>query len=313
MADRHEYNAEDRQNMRETYTPSKFQKEILELEFEDFISKTNVKDLIQEDYRKLKKDENAHLSDEAMLPRLEFYFQYRERTRDWHKNNIKNLKFIECDCKRKKPNEISLDSNNQSNKDSGTGNPTNSSKWPAVEPTEFQKEIIAMDFDTFVEETNIKDLVIRDFNRQFDGAKQITEKDMEFGLSKYDIYRKKPHKWAKNSLIDLKYKKCECKRHKQFVNETTQTEPTECHDNDTQCCSMDLNTSEEQRLRAVQGLQIHGIEDNQIYHFVYVTSTDAENQEPQNQLQEVQPNIAGKIYELQVFVCLFILNIVILI
>lgn len=301
MAERHEYNIEDRQNLRESYSPSKFQKEILELNFEDFVSKTNINDLIQSDYRQLKNDENAQLSDAEMKSRLEFYYNFRERTREWYRNSIKNLKFLECDCKRNQCNVKSTDQINQTNESMIS----KSSKRSAVELTEFQKEIMAIDFETFVKVTNITDLVKRDFNRQFNGTKEITQKDIDWGLSQYDQRRKKPHTWVKNSLVDLKYIECKCKRNKQFVDKSIQTEQKECHDNGIQCCSMDFITSESvetnerqelelQRLQTDQGFEIHRIEGNQLYQLVYIGESDAvEDQETQAQLQETVPNMAG--------------------
>lgn len=269
------YDDEIRVRMRDSYTPSDFQLEILELSFEQFRSDTNIKDIIQKDYRKLKNDDNATLSDQAMHSRLEFYYNFRTRTREWYKNGIKNLKFNVCECKRKNAgkeltvaNSEGLDTTNQPSK-------SKNSLHINTEPTEFQKEIIAMDYETFVNETNIRDLVIRDFHNTFKGSKQIDEKSIESGLQQYDRFRKKFHRWHQNSLIDLKYKKCECKRTKHFDDKSVETDIHEVRDVEIQCSSeVDDGQQQEQKHQpATTSLQVHGLSESQILHVFYVTPT----------------------------------------
>lgn len=299
-----ECNAEDREKMRESYTPSEFQLEILQLSFDEFISKTNIKDIIQKDYREKKNDEKVSLSDGAMHSRLEFYYDFRKRTREWHKNGIKNLKFIECECKRKSTGEQSRDVNNETHEKSNTKNQTKSSNQSETrfEPTEFQKEIMAMDFETFVNETNIRDLVTQDFGNQFKGSKRMLDTDMEFGLQQYDRFRKKPKKWSKNSLVHLRYKKCECKRNKKFEDKSVETDSKEVRDVEVQCCSVDFNTivvhaadecqqSEPQHQPGTASLTLHGIYESQIIHVVYVSESDQELDQRQEQEQEQEQEL----------------------
>lgn len=65
------------------------------MNFEDFVNKTNIKDIAQEEFRKPNKDACTCRLD--MEARLKFFYNYRTRTTEWHKNGIKNLEFLECD------------------------------------------------------------------------------------------------------------------------------------------------------------------------------------------------------------------------
>lgn len=113
-----------------------------------------------------------------------------------------------------------------------------------LEPSDFQVEVNALSFEEFVERTNIRELVTRDFEKQYDGTREITPTAMEYGLKEYDRLRKLHDKWHYNSLKNLKFKNCECKRKTTFTNLATQTEIS-VEDKEIQYSSMDCNGNEE--------------------------------------------------------------------
>lgn len=90
-------NADER---REVYSPSDFQCEIAKLSFQDFINRTNVEDIVEREFRRENNDMDVCLSDNDKHSRLEFFYNFRIQTDQWHVNGLKNLKFTECECKR---------------------------------------------------------------------------------------------------------------------------------------------------------------------------------------------------------------------
>lgn len=92
----------DAENQRDLYSPSEFQCEILKLSFNDFVEQTNVKDVVECEFRQENNDPDARLSDDDLQSRMKFFYDFRIETHQYHMNGIKNLEFIECDCKRKK-------------------------------------------------------------------------------------------------------------------------------------------------------------------------------------------------------------------
>lgn len=272
--------------LRESFTPSEFQKEILKLTFEEFKTLTNIEDIIQNDYRKQKQNENEYLTEPAMHSRLEYYYEFRKRTGEWHKNSIKNLKFKDCECKRKKNEREIL---NQSSK-------SQSKCEPHMEPSEFQNEVNALDFASFVNETNIKDLVIQELHRQFKGTREISEADIDFILAQYDRYRKKTNKWQQNSLKYLKFKKCDCKRKKKFGEMCTQTDQTGMQNVEVQCCANEFPI---ELMEVVEENQLQqSFDENQVIHILYVSNSDDANQATQGTQalkQKTNSNISGKL------------------
>ncbi|XP_055295620.1 uncharacterized protein LOC129565137 [Sitodiplosis mosellana] len=121
------------------------------------------------------------------------------------------------------------------------------------EPSDFQREIIAMSYDDFVEKTNVAQLVATDFARQFNGTKEMEPSHMDWGLKEYDRLRNLYEKWHVNSLKNLKFKECECKRKKTFADKATHTDDAEVQDMGIQCSLSDFNRYEtdelEQHLR----------------------------------------------------------------
>lgn len=74
------------------------------MNFNDFVSQTNIKDIIKRECQKENNDADVNLSGGDMRARVEFFYKFRTETDRWHINGIKNLKFNECECKRGKSN-----------------------------------------------------------------------------------------------------------------------------------------------------------------------------------------------------------------
>lgn len=88
------------------------------------------------------------------------------------------------------------------------------------EPTEFQNEILSMEYDNFIEETNIK--VIVEKNHAL--FKPIADSQMQYLMERYYSLRSNWRTWSHNALRHLKFKKCECKRKTIFCDKETQTD-----------------------------------------------------------------------------------------
>lgn len=267
-----------RENETTAYTPSDFQLEIQSLSRKEFATETNIKELILKEYREEKNDANAIIPEKEMNDKLIYYYVFRMRTSEWYHTVMKNIKFLKCECKRKSQNDAQK---------SGTDTVQKPSKTVSVQAVAlgFQKEVMAMDFHTFVNETNVKDLVIENFNIQNNGANKMTEADMQLGLKQFDILRTQDDKWAEMPLQSLKYKKCECQRKKKFLEKWTQTDATDVLHVDSQCSPTDFETNDEikepQQCEEMQNLNrsktdmltIHEITDNQIIHIQSNLST----------------------------------------
>lgn len=281
-------NADDRRRQHEACSPSDFQREILELRFEDFITKTNIKDLVLKDHRKSMNNESATLSTAVMHLKLEFYYEYRKRIHEWHKNCMKNLKFKACKSAeldaesavvpppQPKPNEKRNSSARKSNKKDS------SKKERPLEINDFQREIMALSYQEFVNQTNICDIVADNFRDQFKGSKVMTKSDMEFGLTHYEKIRQQPKYWHRTSLTHLKFKKCECKRRKQFEDKSVATDAIETSEVG---CMTDVHTNEitESNPRQLQlaALTVHAIGESQI--ICIATNVEGDQGEPGEQ------------------------------
>lgn len=297
LGERRECNADDRRRQREACSPSDFQREILELSFGDFTTKTNIKDLVLKEHRKLKNDENAVLTTAAMHPKLEFYYEYRKRIHEWHKNSIKNLKFKQRECTKNvvepqfEPNDANDKGNSLVKKSKKIDRPT--------EINEFQREIMALSYEAFLNETNIRDIVSQDFQKQFKGTKPMTESDMEFGSKFYEKLRDQPKQWHKTSMTHLKFKKCECKRKKQFEDKFVATDVIETADFG---CTTDFDSEEitvpNQQQIQLAALTVHAVRESQTICMTNLTSDAFEsNPEQETNAEEHQ----GETFEYQKF------------
>lgn len=68
------------------------------MNFEDFVNKTNIKDIVYKEFRKQNNDACTCQLDVEMNSRLHFFYNFRTRTTEWHSNGIKNLAFLELEC-----------------------------------------------------------------------------------------------------------------------------------------------------------------------------------------------------------------------
>lgn len=248
--------------------PSDFQREVQAMTYDEFVTKTNIKEIIRK-----AQGENA-ISQEEMNIRLEYYYDFRMQTNKWHCNDIRNLKYIECECKRN-ANRRSLNEQPQTtNKDANRSNASEVSSNSApsnhvieYEPNEFQKEVIAMDYDTFVRETNVSDLVQHDFHKQFNGTREFTKKDLDYGLNKYYKFKKYLQKKYVHSLRNLRYKSCNCQRNKNLANKSIQTDQPMAQNVTVQC---DNDSREIEQTRPLQSklasLTVHQVTDDEIIH-----------------------------------------------
>lgn len=84
-------------------------------------------------------------------------------------------------------------------------------------------EIIALDFDKFVSETNIEELISEGYQERHDNA-QIPEIKMKRYLEFFYKRRLITCEWGRHCLRDLKFKLCECKRNKVFQSVQVQCE-----------------------------------------------------------------------------------------
>lgn len=266
-----EYNADDHGKQRDAFSPSGFQREILALSFDDFITNTNIKDLVLKEHRKLTIDENATLAIAAMHEKLQFYYDYCKRTQEWHKNSIKNLKFKPCKC-TKEPQPEPSDAN--------------------VVINDFQLEIMALSYEAFINETNIRDIVRQDLQNQFNSTKAMTEQYMEYGLDYFERLRHRPTKWHQTSMIHLKFNKCECKRKKQFEEKSVATDAIETNEIG---CMTDFDTNKiaepNQQQFKLATLTIHTVPESQI---ICISGTSDSNPEQEITAEE-QPQ--GETFE----------------
>lgn len=229
--------------------------EIQQLNVEDFVVKTNIKDIILDEYRTHIKDANASISDEEFTNRLMKYNVKRRDIRQWERSGLKNLKYVDVDqnryttiqCPQRSSESTASTSATTLNVDDRNSDRSGSNifehirKSTSAEPSQFQKEIMAMSFEAFVNETNVKELVRKSFE---DRTEQLTEATMEVELKKLDEQRYHFRRYRKGVLHHLKMLKCECRRHKQFEEKSTQTDPIESQDAVVQSHSVKSGSNE---------------------------------------------------------------------
>lgn len=76
------------------------------------------------------------------------------------------------------------------------------------EPSDFQAEILALNFDQFVAETNIKKIVMKAHSH----GVELSQDDLNKHLRYYYDFRVQTTKWYTNPIKDLEFKIRECKR-----------------------------------------------------------------------------------------------------
>ncbi|XP_031632408.1 uncharacterized protein LOC116346467 isoform X2 [Contarinia nasturtii] len=168
------------------------------------------------------------------------------------------------------------------------------------QPSDFQKQVIAMDYDQFAQQTNVCDLIRETFLRT-KSNQVFTMERLEFGL-KFLFEQKNDDRkgkiWKRPPFKNLKLS-CECRRNKLCVDKWTQIETsltcemsTQYDANDIKTSSqneMSLNDSQSNRLAA---LSIHNIADAEIIHFKYESQCDEEVSSSQDyEMGDVRPNM----------------------
>lgn len=103
-------------------------------------------------------------------------------------------------------------------------------------PSDFQAEIIALNFEEFVEQTNIKEIAEKEVLRQSEITKKpVTAANIDARIKLYYEKRHRIQEWWPCGLKHLKFKLCECKRNRKFVSVGVQTDVSVQHDAGTQC------------------------------------------------------------------------------
>lgn len=239
-----------------SYTPTEFQRQVEQFSLADFVLKTNIKEVIQKEYRERVDNENVNISKSEMDKRLLHYYKYREVTRIWHEDGLKHLKLI--DRENDSENGSQADKNELADLFS-LEHPTNSQSSVRRqnsfdELTDFQKEVKEMDFATFVETTNIKDLVSKYLQEQFESG-ELTESKLNDGLKHFDRLRKHGHEWNEDPLKHLVFTTCKCKRYRQFEDKAIQTDSIQTKDHESQYQYVDFNLNDADMLDEIQDQQ----------------------------------------------------------
>lgn len=79
---------------REKREPTDFQRLVFELNYEQFITKTNIKQCIYEEFNSKLAEPKIPLSEEKINELLEFYFNHRTRYKKWGTCALKDLAFL---------------------------------------------------------------------------------------------------------------------------------------------------------------------------------------------------------------------------
>lgn len=83
------------------------------------------------------------------------------------------------------------------------------------EPSDFQAEILALNFDEFVEQTNIKEIVKKE---HYKDSNNFSQEDMRIKLKYYYDFRVRTTKWHMNAIKNLQ-------RKRKAEDKAIQTEP----------------------------------------------------------------------------------------
>lgn len=266
--------------------PNEFQLKVQALNVEDFVVMTNIKQIILEEYRKEVSDPNANMSEEEMTKRILDYNSKRKDNRQWKRTGLKNLKFIDANEPRpssvtsrsvvasastpstasnsgdKRPNCSQLDINDKPRKNR------------SIIPNDFQKEVMAMSYETFINETNVKELVRKYVE---DEKEPLSDAAMEIELKILFEERNHPRRFRKGLLNHLKTLECECRRHKTFQDKWTQTDVITSQDTEAQCDSLEGSTSEapkpvQKDQSKLTMLTVHDITESEIIQIESISS-----------------------------------------
>lgn len=255
---------------------------------------TNIKSIILDEYRNDVHDLNANIPEATMTKRLLEYNSKRMDSRQWQRTGLKRLKFLdenEINRNSVTPKQRSANASAPSTASDSVGkkpdrsqsnvnNDKSQSNRPAkskIEPNDFQKEIMSMNYETFINETNVKELV-----RTYIGSETepLTDAAMEIELKNLDGQRYHARRYHKGLLNHLKILKCECRRHKTFQDKWTQTDVIPSQDTEAQCDSLEGSTSDatapvqiDQSHTKLSMLTVHEITDSEIIQTESISST----------------------------------------
>lgn len=269
--------------------PNEFQSKIQELNVEEFVLKTNIREIIRNDM----KDSTANISDDEFTKRLLQYNAKRHNIHQWNRSGLKNLKFDDTHSERNatiplqsraKTTKSALNENTNVKKSSHNeaANILDNSRVKqtsaSIEPNDFQRQIMAMDYEAFINETNAKDLVRKHFETEM---KPLTDEIMGIELKKLDELRYQFRRYHKGLLNHLKILKCECQRNKKFDDKCTQTDAIPSQDADVQCNSVESGShecdtagqNENLSQTKLSKLTVHEISESEIIQITSVSST----------------------------------------
>lgn len=257
------------------------------MNFEDFVNKTNIKQIILNEYRNDKQDINANIPDVEYTNRLIAYNEKRRFTRDWRRSGLKKLKLIDDEPKQ------NSDAPQQRIEDTTTPLVTvhdetcNRSELHTnrsaklIQPNDFQKEIMAMDFEKFINQTNVKELVRKRYETD---AEPLTEAIMDTELKRLYDERYNVKRFYTGLLNHLKILQCECQRNKTFKDKWTQTDVVRTQDDHAQCDAVDFNSSDvseseenillhDSNQLKLDMLSVHEIMDSEIIQMECISSS----------------------------------------
>lgn len=265
---------------------------------EDFVTKTNIKAIILEEYRNDIGDKNASVPDDEFSRRVMAYNSKRRDHRQWNRTGLKKLEFIdenESNQNSIAPQEIApaiastSAASNSNDKISNISqlNITDKSHLnrsdKLIEPNDFQKEIMSLNYETFINETNVKELVRKKFEKS-ETEPLIDDAAMETELKKLNEQRYHFKRYHKGLLNHLKFLKCECRRNKTFDDKWTQTDMVRSQDAVSQSNLIEGSTNEitestqdDQSHASCQSklsmLTVHEITESEIIQIESISST----------------------------------------
>lgn len=242
---------------------------------------TNIKEIIREEYCDEEHDIDTEISGDELTKRLLAYNSKRMDIRKWNSTGLKKLKFND---------EIPKQNSTEQQQSSATATPptlnfndkSQSNRTPkSIEPNDFHKTIMAMDYETFINETNVKELVQKSFETE---TEPLNDAAMENELKKLDAQRPHFKRYHKGLLNHLKILQCECRRNKTFQDKWTQTDMVQSQDADAQCDSVEGGSNEivkpahdDHLLNSCPSklnmLTVHEITESEIIQIQSITST----------------------------------------
>lgn len=102
------------------------------------------------------------------------------------------------------------------------------------EPSDFQASILALNFDEFIDQTNIKEIIKKE---HYNGSDDFSQEDMQTKLKYYYDFRVQTNKWHKNAIKNLQ-------RKRKTENKAIQTEPIDILPKVTNITNVNANNQE---------------------------------------------------------------------